>query len=137
MILFTLLVMEWSIYKDVLESIMEFSKSFYPNEFSGILFCDINNQIIEDIYYLPGTVSSNNSAYLRLDFAPLSLRLVGSVHSHPAGSGGASRADINFFSTKQINIIAFYPFNLDCYKVYDKQGKITTLNLINRKNPEK
>jgi len=126
------LISDWSIYLDVLESIMEFSKSFYPLEFSGILYCDLEKKIIKDIYILPGTQSGRTSAVLRMDLAPMTFNLAGSVHSHPLGYGEASNADLNFFSSKQVNIIAYPPFSLNSYKVYNKQGKIIELLVISR-----
>jgi len=124
--------LKWSIYIDVLKSIMEFSKNFYPLEFSGILYCDIERKIIKDIYILPGTQSGRTSAVLRMDLAPMTFNLAGSVHSHPSGQGEASFADLNFFSSKQINIIAYPPFSLDSYKAYNKQGKTIELTVISR-----
>jgi proteasome lid subunit RPN8/RPN11 len=123
-------MIKWFIYKDVLESIMEFSKSFYPNEFSGMLFS--RNNIIEEIYIIPQTKSNQNSAVIRLDFVPLSLSINGSVHSHPSGDGSPSRADLSFFQTKDINIIAFYPFSLSSFKAYDSGGKRVEINVILR-----
>jgi proteasome lid subunit RPN8/RPN11 len=123
-------MIKWFIYKDVLESIMEFSKSFYPNEFSGMLFS--RNNIIEEIYIIPQTKSNQNSAVIRLDFVPLSLSINGSVHSHPSGDGSPSRADLSFFQTKEINIISFYPFSLSSFKAYDSYGRRVEINLILR-----
>jgi len=121
---------EWKIYSDVLESIMEFSKSFYPNEFSGLLYCDIFTKTIKDIYILPGTQSGRTSAVLRMDLAPMTFSLAGSVHSHPSGRGEASGADLNFFSSKDVNIIAYPPFDLTSYRAYNNHGidiQITTI----------
>lgn len=123
--------MKWFIYKDVLKSIMEFSKSFYPNEFSGMLY--IKNNIIQEIYIIPQTKSNYNSAVIRLDLVPLSLNINGSVHSHPTGFGKPSRADLSFFQSKDVNIIAYYPFSLDCFKVYDSSGKEIFLEILERK----
>jgi proteasome lid subunit RPN8/RPN11 len=123
-------MVDWFIYKDVLESIMEFSKSFYPNEFSGMLVS--KDYIFEDIYIIPQTKSNENSASIRLDFVPLSLSINGSVHSHPSGGGNPSRADLSFFQSKDINIIAYYPFSLDSFKAYDSKGKEVVLRVLLR-----
>jgi len=109
---------------------MEFSKSFYPNEFSGLLYC--KGTIISEIYILPGTHSNENSAVLRLDLAPMTLSLKGSVHSHPSGFGNPSLADKSFFLSKQINIIAYYPFDLNSYRAYGKNGQEIFLKIIER-----
>lgn len=110
---------------------MEFSKSFYPNEFSGMLY--ISDNIIEDIYIIPQTKSNYNSAVIRLDLVPLSTNISGSVHSHPEGRGEPSSADLSFFQSKDVNIIAYYPFCLDCFKVYNSSGKEIFLKVILRK----
>lgn len=125
---------EWYIYKDVLESIMEFSKSFYPNEFSGMLIS--KNNVFEDIYIIPQTTSNENSATIRLDFVPLSLSINGSVHSHPSGGGYPSRADLSFFQSKDVNIIAYHPYSLDSFKAYDSEGKEVVLRVILREESE-
>lgn len=122
----------WYIYKDVLESIMEFSKNFYPREFSALLYCEKN--IITDIYILPGTHSNENSAVLRMDLAPMTLNIKGSVHSHPSGFGIASNADRQFFFSKQINIIVYPPYGLFDFKAYSKHTEPIDLEIIERKN---
>ncbi len=120
----------WKIKLPVLKSIMEFSKSFYPNEFSGLLYCDIFSKTIKDIYILPGTQSGRTSAVLRMDLAPMTFNLAGSVHSHPSGLGEASHADLSFFSSKDVNIIAYPPFEISSFKAYNNKGNIIQLILI-------
>lgn len=122
---------KWKIYFDVLESMMEFSKSFYPNEFSAMLYA--KEQIIQDIYIIPKTESNRNNAVIRLDLVPMSLSIIGSVHSHPSGFGLPSRADLNFFQRKYVNIITYYPYCLDCFKAYNSLGKEIKLDVIFRK----
>ncbi len=122
---------KWFIYIDVLESIMEFSKSSYPNEFSGMLF--LRGNIVSDIYIIPLTKSNTNSAVIRLDMVPMSFNIKGSVHSHPSGNGGASNADISFFQSKDVNIIVYFPFDLINFKAYNSDGKLMILEPISRK----
>ncbi len=122
--------MKFYIYKDVLESIMEFSKSFFPNEFSGMLY--IKENIIQDIYIIPLTKSNTNSAVIRLDMVPLSRNISGSVHSHPSGRGNPSRADLSFFQSKDVNIISHPPFDLFSYKAYNSKGEELFLELLLR-----
>jgi len=125
--------LEWKINIDVLKSIMEFSKSFYPNEFSGLLYCDIFSKTIKDIYILPATTSGRTSAVLRMDLAPMIFNLAGSVHSHPSGYGQASSADLSFFSSKEVNIIAYPPFSLESYKAYNNKGEIIQIKVLETK----
>jgi len=123
-------MIEWYIYKDVLESIMEFSKSFYPREFSGMLYT--KNNIIEEIYIIPQTYSNENSAVIRLDFIPLSMSINGSVHSHPSGNGYPSRADLSFFQSKDVNIIVYHPYDLFSFKAYNSRGENIEIKVILR-----
>lgn len=120
--------MTYRIKKEVLESIMEFSKNFYPNEFSGLLDCE--DEFIRDIYILPGTKSGPTSAVLRTDLAPMTFSLCGSVHSHPSGNGYPSHADLNFFRSKKVNIIAFFPFDISNYKAYNQNGELIFLEIV-------
>ena len=127
--------MTYKIYIDVLFSIMGFSKSFYPKEFSALLY--LSENIIEEIYFLPLTVSNENSAVLRLDMSPMIFSLKGSVHSHPSGYGGPSRADLHFFLGKDVNIIAYHPFGVEDYKAYNQKGEPIFLEVILRKRNKK
>ena len=119
---------QWKIKKDVLQTIMDFSKASYPNEFSGFLYVD--DYVINDLYILPATKNYRHSTVIRLDLAPMLLNLNGSVHSHPSGFGLPSKADIHFFSNKMINIITFHPFSLNDFKAYDKEGNLVFLKII-------
>jgi proteasome lid subunit RPN8/RPN11 len=118
----------WKIKKMVLQSIMYLSKNNFPNEFGAMLVAD--NFIINDIYIIPATKENSNSVIIRTDLVPMSIKVTGSVHSHPSGFGRPSRADINFFSKKFINIISYPPFNLNDFKAYNKKGKLINLEII-------
>ena len=118
----------WKIKKTVLQSIMYLSKNNYPNEFGAMLVSD--DFIINDIYIIPATKENSNSVVIRTDLVPMSIKVVGSVHSHPSGFGRPSIADINFFSRKFINIISYPPFNLNDFKAYNKQGVLINLEII-------
>lgn len=120
----------WKIKKEVILSIMELSKSAFPNEFSGMLVGDVDKKIINDIYIIPLTQNHRNSSSIRLDLVPMSLSIIGTVHSHPTGSAYPSSADLNFFQSKSVNIITNYPYSLNDFKVYDSFGKIIFLEII-------
>jgi proteasome lid subunit RPN8/RPN11 len=124
--------MTWRIYLDVLKSIMEFSRIFYPNEFCALLYCDISDKIIKEIYIIPNTQSGQDSAIFRADLVPMSFNIAGSVHSHPSGNGAPSSADLIFFSSKQINLIVYPPFDLASYKVYNQKGEVCEISVIIR-----
>lgn len=120
----------WKIKKNVLLSIMELSKSSFPNEFSGMLVGDKDKKLIDDIYIIPATQNHRNSSSIRLDLVPMSFSIIGTVHSHPSGLAHPSRADLNFFQSKSVNIITNYPFGLKDFKVYDNSGNDIFLEII-------
>ncbi len=118
----------WTIKKRVLESIMEFSKHYYPREFAAFLAGA--SFVIDDIYIIPATKNYSRAAFIKPNLAPMTLKVIGSVHSHPSGNGSPSYADVSFFRGKQINIIFYYPYDLSCYKVYNKKGEAITIDVV-------
>lgn len=122
--------MTWKISKNVLLSIMELSKAAYPNEFSGLLVGVPDTKTITDIYIIPLTINTPTSSIMRPSFIPLSLSIIGSVHSHPSFSSKASFADLNFFQSKHINIISRYPYGFSDFTVYDSKGEEIKLSVL-------
>ncbi len=118
----------WTIKKEVLESIMEFSKHSYPNEFAGMLVGD--NNVIDDLYVYPAAKNFPQMVIINPNLSPMTLRVIGTVHSHPSGQGVPSRADLSFFRGKKINLVVYYPFDLCCYKAYNKKGELVFLDVI-------
>lgn len=109
---------------------MELSKSSFPNEFSGMLVGDKDKKLIDDIYIIPLTQNHRSSSSIRLDLVPMSFSVIGSVHSHPSSSAQPSRADLSFFQSKSVNMIAHYPYGPKDFRVYDSYGKDISLEII-------
>jgi proteasome lid subunit RPN8/RPN11 len=120
----------WKIKTKVLLSIMELAKASFPNEFSGMLVGDKDKKLIDDIYIIPVTQSSRNSSTIRLDLVPMSLSVIGSVHSHPSSYASPSRADLKLFSTKDLNIIAHYPYAPNCFSAFNSKGQEIYLDIV-------
>jgi len=121
---------KWKIKTKVLLSIMELAKASFPNEFSGMLVGDKDKKLIDDIYIIPATHSSRNSSTIRLDLVPMSMSVIGSVHSHPSSNANPSRADLRLFSTKDINIIVHYPYASNCFSAFNSKGQEISLEII-------
>jgi proteasome lid subunit RPN8/RPN11 len=107
----------------VLEDIIEFAKSNYPNEFLAIL----SGEISQDTLTINGLLyqhffASRSSALTRLNL-PMLSGAVGSVHSHPSSSTRPSRADLQFFAkTGVVHFIIGAPYREQDMACYDFEG---------------
>jgi proteasome lid subunit RPN8/RPN11 len=120
------------IARDTLDFILEVSKSNHPREFIGMLCAD--GDIITDIFFLPGTISSDENAIIRMDMMPMGLRYVGSVHSHPhPASIRPSEQDLLMFSKTGIcHIITCYPYATHNWRCYNFKGEERELKIVER-----
>ena len=120
------------IAKDTLDFILEVSKSNHPREFIGMLCADAG--VITDVFFLPGTVSSDENAIIRLDMMPMGLDYVGSVHSHPHPAAmHPSEQDLLMFSkTGNCHIITFYPYAEDSWRCYNSKGEDIELEIVEK-----
>lgn len=117
------------IAKDALQFILESCKSIHPNEFAGLLHA--REDIITDVIILPGTISSEVSAVMRLYMMPLTLDSVGSVHSHPSVNTHPSDEDLMMFGRGgNYNIIAGYPYAGQSWACYNSAGKRVELPVL-------
>lgn len=118
------------INKDTLNFILNVSKSVHPKEFVGLLSAE--EDIITEVFMLPGMLSSDESAIIRLDMMPTSLGYVGSVHSHPQSMAGKpSKQDLIMFSkTGNCHLISFYPYEEDKWKCYNSRGEERKLEVV-------
>ena len=121
-----------SIAKDTLEFILEVSKSNYPREFIGML--NAEGEVVTDIFFLPGTHTSNVNAVIQLWMMPTGLSYVGSVHSHPhPAAARPSEEDLFMFSrTGNCHIITFYPYANDNWRCYNSKGDVRGLEIVER-----
>ncbi|HUV80471.1 MAG TPA: Mov34/MPN/PAD-1 family protein [Candidatus Bathyarchaeia archaeon] len=120
------------IAKDTLEFILEVCKSNHPREFIGMLCVD--GDLITDIFFLPGTISSDENAIIRMDMMPTGLCYVGSVHSHPhPAATRPSEQDLLMYSkTGDYHIIACYPYGTHNWKCYNANGEERVLEIVER-----
>jgi len=117
------------IAKDTLHFILESCKSIHPNEFVGLLHA--RGDIITDVIILPGTISSEVSAVMRLYMMPLTLDSVGSVHSHTSSNIIPSEEDLVMFGRgDNYNIIAGYPYTAQSWACYNSAGKRIELPVL-------
>ncbi len=117
------------IKKEVLQLIMESAKDSLPNEFAAILKAKHN--LIYEIAIVPGTVAGERSALFKLFNLPIDYSYVGTVHSHPSGVLIPSEEDLRLFSNfGAIHIIVGYPFNMESWRAFLKDGKETKIEVI-------
>jgi len=117
------------IKRETLEFILGAAKSVYPREFAGLL--RKRKELIEEVLILPGTLSSNDSAVLRLHMLPMDPSVCGSVHSHPSSSFAPSASDIQFFGKfGSIHIIVAYPYDQKSWAAYNHRGERIPLEVV-------
>ncbi len=118
------------ITEDTLNFILEVSKSNHPREYIGMLSADAD--VITDVIFLPGTLTSDENAIIRLDMMPMGLGYVGSVHSHPHPAAmRPSEQDLLMFSkTGKCHIITFYPYAEDSWRCYNSKGEERELEIV-------
>ncbi len=117
------------IRRELLQMIMESAKDTYPKEFAAFLRAE--NDVIYEILMLPGTISGKSSALYQLYMKPIDFSIVGTVHSHPSGVLYPSPEDLDLFSkTGKIHIIVGYPFSIENFKCYDRNGKEVELRIL-------
>lgn len=115
--------------KETLTTILEASKSSYPNEFAAILRAE--NKVITEILLLPGTISGEQSALFKLHMLPIDFSVVGTVHSHPSDSYYPSGADLRLFQRFGfIHIITARPYNNNSWAAWDLGGNRIDLKVI-------
>ncbi len=118
----------WKIKREVLQLILESSKSSYPREFGA--FLRAKHGIIYEIILLPA-LSGERSVIYNMMAKPIDFSIVGSVHSHPSGVPLPSEADLSMFSrTGDVHIIVAYPFTFDSWKAYNRNGEEIELKVI-------
>ena len=110
-----------NITKELLESILELSKSAYPYEVGGVLLGSKDK--IDDFVLTPSTYGPFYIVTRMHDF-PIYANSKGSFHSHPSPNNKPSKADLNSFSKFGRNhLIIGYPYKLESVAAYDSTGK--------------
>ena len=111
--------------REVLESVIYYSKKAYPNEF--LAFFD--GEIIDKILYITGLIfvpgeTGLTGAIVHTERIPMNTKYWGSVHSHPGPSARPSDADLMTFSKNGFfHMIVCLPYSFETFKSYDRHGK--------------
>lgn len=114
---------------ELLDFVLRAAKSTHPNEMAGVLRQKAG--VIEEILFLPGTVSSEQSALLRLHMLPIDPSVCGTVHSHPSPDPTASDEDFFLFDRfGKVHVIVAYPYNKKSWRAYDHRGEEIELETI-------
>ncbi len=105
------------------------SRSNHPREFAGVLRAA--GDVVKEVLLLPGTLSSDESAVLRLHMLPIDPSACGTVHSHPSTNASPSGADLAMFAKfGHIHIIAASPYDARSWKAYNHRGEEITLEVV-------
>ncbi len=111
--------------REVLDSVIYYSKKAYPNEFLAFFDGEIIDKIlyITSLIFIPGE-TCETGAVVRTDLMPMNTKYWGSAHSHPGPSARPSDADLVTFSKNgYFHMIVCLPYSLETFKAYDRYGK--------------
>ncbi|MDI6643077.1 MAG: Mov34/MPN/PAD-1 family protein [Candidatus Hodarchaeaceae archaeon] len=115
--------------RETLEFILGASRSCHPQEFAGVLRAV--GDVVKEVLLLPGTLSSDESAVLRLHMLPIDPSACGTVHSHPSPSASPSEEDLMLFAKfGYVHIIAAYPYDERSWKAYNHRGEEIALEVV-------
>ncbi len=115
--------------RETLRFILGTSRSSYPNEFAGVLRAA--GDVVKEVLILPGTLSSDKSAILRLRMLPIDPSACGTVHSHPSTNASPSEEDLAMFAKfGYIHIITTFPYDERSWKAYNHRGEEVILEVV-------
>jgi len=114
---------------ETLRFILEASRSIHPREFAGVLRAA--GDVIKEVLILPGTISSDESAVLRLHMLPIDPSACGTVHSHPSPSASPSGGDLALFAKfGYVHIVVAFPYDESSWKTYNHRGQGIKLEVV-------
>ena len=115
--------------RETLDFILGVSRSSHPREFAGMLRAV--GDVIKEVLVLPGTISSQGSAVLRLHMMPIDRSTCGTVHSHPSPFPVPSGADLGLFAKfGGVHIITAFPYDERSWKAYNHRGEEISLKVV-------
>ena len=110
--------------REVLDSVIYYSKKAYPNEFLAFFDGQIKDKVlyITGLIFLPGE-TCETGAVVHTELIPMNTKYFGSVHSHPGPSASPSDADLMTFSRNgYFHMIVCLPYSVETFKAYDRYG---------------
>lgn len=112
------------IHREVVDSILTYSKSAYPRE--GILLLRGRSRKgvveVESLVIPPMAEHGDGFSSFNWNLLPIDLSFIGVAHSHPSGYAVPSHQDL-LHAMGRIMVIAGYPYDDEtCLKVYDVHG---------------
>ena len=110
--------------REVLNSVIYYSKQAYPNEFLAFFDGEIIDKVlyITGLFFIPGE-TCETGAVVHTELIPMNTKYWGSVHSHPGPSAMPSDADLKTFSRYgYFHMIVCLPYSLATFKAYDRYG---------------
>lgn len=111
--------------REVLESVIYYSKQAYPNEFLAFFDGQIKDKVlyITSLIFVPGE-TCETGAVVHTELIPMNSKYFGSVHSHPGPSARPSGADLKTFSKYgYFHMIVCLPYSLETFKSYNRYGE--------------
>jgi len=115
--------------RKTLRFILKASRSIHPREFVGVLRAA--GDVIKEVLILPGTLSSDESAVLRLHMLPIDPIACGTVHSHPSSNASPSGKDLALFAKfGYVHIVVAFPYNERSWKTYNHRGEDIKLEVV-------
>lgn len=111
--------------REVLESVIYYSKQAYPNEFLAFFDGQIKDKVlyITSLLFIPGE-TCETGAVVHTELIPMTTKYWGSVHSHPGPSAMPSDADLRTFSRYgYFHMIVCLPYSLESFKSYNRYGE--------------
>ena len=111
--------------REVLDSVIYYSKKAYPYEFLAFFDGQIIDKVlyITELLFVPGE-TCETGAVVHTDRIPMNTKYLGSVHSHPGPSAMPSDADLMTFSKNgYFHMIVCLPYSLETFRAYNRYGE--------------
>ena len=112
------------IRKEVLDSVLTYSKMFHPNEGILLLRGKSKKGVVEvsSVVVPPNAIHGQGFSGFGWGMLPIDLTYVGVAHSHPSGYAVPSLQDL-LHVTGRVMVIAGFPYTDEsCLKVYNTNG---------------
>jgi len=123
--------MRVQIRREVLRSILAWARERHPNEIVLLLRGQVDKEVarVDEFLFPPFASGGRGFAQLPAHMLPIDFSVIGTAHSHPAGSPRPSPTDLNKFYGKVMMIVA-YPYREDCVGANDSRGESLKIELI-------